>query len=238
MAFEGLQENLKERWAELSAKVQESSAFNTLRERFESQTPPVQKAIVIGGAALAALFLLSFPLGYLSTASDNMMQFEENRQMIQGLLRASRISKEASPLPPPLDPGMLRSQVERVLREKQLVPEQMGEMAPLPGTPANAALAPASVVQNGLAAQIKQLTLNQIVDIANSFQNQGPGTKLIGFDIVQTAGQTHYYDLILRVVNFGLPAVADSGPPGPGGGTGNRPPSRGAPPPADGGDEE
>jgi hypothetical protein len=34
----------------------------------------------------------------------------------------------------------------------------------------------------------------------------------MGVDIVQSAGQTHYYDVILKVVNFGLPQLADSGP--------------------------
>lgn len=236
MAFEGLSDRLKEQWAELASKIQENSAFNSMRERFESQTPTVQKAIIAGATGLAVLFILSFPLGYLSSSNDNMLQFEENRHLIQGLLRASRISKEASPLPPPMDSGMLRSQVERVLREKQLVPEQMGEIAPLPGTPASKDLVPAAVVQTGIAAQIKQLTLNQIVDISNTFQNQGPGTKLIGFDIVQTGGQSHYYDLILRVVNFGLPVVADITAPPAGGGKRPSPPPKGRPT-DDGGEE-
>jgi len=235
LAFEGLSDRLKEQWAELSSKIQENSAFNSMRERFESQTPTVQKAIIAGGAALIGLFIMSFPLGYLSSSSDNMLQFEENRQLIQGLLRASRVAKEASPLPPPMDSGMLRSQIERVLREKQLVPEQMGDIAPLPGTPASKDLVPAAVVQTGIAAQVKHLTLNQIVDISNTFQNQGPGTKLIGFDIVQTAGQTHYYDLNLRVVNFGLPVVA-SVTPVPTGGSRPPAPPRGSPA-DDGGDE-
>ncbi len=70
-------------------------------KKFESQTPTVQKAIVIGGIALLALFLLSFPMGYLSTSGDNMAGFAENRRLIQGLFACSRSAKEAAPLPPP-----------------------------------------------------------------------------------------------------------------------------------------
>ncbi|NJL26293.1 MAG: hypothetical protein HC902_14850 [Calothrix sp. SM1_5_4] len=66
------------------------------------------------------------------------------------------------------------------------------------------------VVQNGIAVQVKQLNLRQIVEIGASFQNLGPGTKLLGMDIVQTAGQSHYYDVILKVVNFGLPSMTDA----------------------------
>lgn len=210
MAFEGLQDRLKEQWAELAAKIQETSLYNTLREKYESQTPTVQKAILGGGAALAVLFLLSFPLGYLSTSGEHMDAFKENRSLIQGLLRASRLAKEASPLPPPMDAGSLRGMVERVLHDKKLVPEQIGEMQAIPGDIFRGI--PAGVIASGIAVQVKQLNLNQILDIGNTFQNLGPGTKLIGLDVVQTTGQDHYYDVILRVGNFGLPVVAEVAP--------------------------
>ncbi|MGE0526056.1 MAG: hypothetical protein AB7G93_14730 [Bdellovibrionales bacterium] len=208
MAFENLRDQLKEQWAELSAKIQESPAFNSLRERFESQTPAVQRAIVAGAGALFALFLLSFPLGYLSTSNEHLEYFEENRELIRGLLRASRSASEPSPVPPPVAADSLKTMIEERLRSRNLSPEQIGEMNPIPNQPAGN-LAPATVVQNGLAVQVKNLNLTQIVDIANMLQNLGPGTKLMGLDVVQADGQTHYYNIIARVVNFGLPVIAE-----------------------------
>ena len=240
--LDSLKDRLKETWAELAAKIQESSLFNQLRERFEEQTPTTQKALTLGGAALIALVLLSFPLGYLSTSRENITQFEENRALIQGLLRAARSAKEPSPLPPPVSAQMLKGTLERVLREKQISPEQTGEVMEIPGKPAPN-LAPPVVEQSGIAAHLKQLNLTQIVDLANALANLGPGTKLIGLDVVQTAGQTHYYDINVKLVNFGLPTIAgdvDQAPPARRGGAGGRP--GGAPPkraaPADEGDEE
>jgi hypothetical protein len=236
VAFEGLKDRVKEKWAEISSQIQETSAFNTMREKFESQTPAVQRAIVAGGAFLLVFLIMYMgPIGYLASSSDNMSEFEENRTLIQGLLRASRTAKEQSPLPPPMDPGSLRGTVERVLHEKQLVPEQIGEMQAIPGQPWKGL--PNEVVQNGIAVQIKQLNLKQILDIGNTFQNLGPGTKLIGMDIVQTAGQDHYYDMIARVANFGLAAIAEPAPDA-GDGKKKRPPPKGKPAaPNDGVDE-
>ncbi len=210
MAFENLREQLKEQWGDLSAKIQESPAFNSLREKFEEQTPTVQRAILAGSTALVALFLLSFPYGYWSASSDYMTQFEENRQMIQGLLRASRSAKTPSPLPPPIEADSLRGRVEAILRTNRLLPEQIGEMQAMPHPPVKGI--PATVIQNGLAVQIKKVNLTQIIALGNQLQNMGSGTKLMGLDIVQSAGQTHYYDIIVKVVNFGLPQIADSGP--------------------------
>ena len=201
-------------WAEQSAKIVESSAFNQLREKFEEQTATAQKALTLGAVALVALLLLSFPLGYLAIARENVTQFEENRGLIQGLLRAARSAKEPSPLPPPASLPMLKSGLERVLHENQVSPEQLGEVMGAPGMPT---LAPPAVTQTGLVANIKQLTLTQIVSIATGLANLGAGTKLIGLDVVQTAEQDHYYDINVRLINFGLPAVATEsdlgGPP-------------------------
>jgi hypothetical protein len=213
MAFESQKEQLKEQWAELSAKIQESSAFNNLREKFESQTPSVQKGIVIGASVVLVLILLSFPYGYYSASQDYMAQFEENRGLIKGLLKASRSAKTPSPLPAPLDEGNLRGRVEAITRSNRLMPDQMGEIAAVPQGAVKDV--PATVTQTGVAVQLKRLNLKQMVGLATQFQNMGAGTKLIGMDIVQSAGQTHYYDMIVKIVNFGLPQVADAGPEEP-----------------------
>lgn len=224
MAFEGVRDKIKEQLADLGSKIQENSAFNNLREKFESQTPTVQKAIVAGAAFLVFLFLISFPWGYISSSSVNMEGFEENRSLIQGLLRASRAAKEPAPLPPPMNEGMLRSQIEAIENESRLIPEQRGEITVAPDKPARG-LAPDVVIQTGLIVQLKKLNLDQVVNLSHRFQAMGSGTKLMGLDVVQTAGQTHYYDMIAHIVNFGLPEIhidepADTGKkPARGGGT-------------------
>lgn len=245
MAFEGLRDKLKEQWADLSAKIQESSAFNTLRETFESQTPPVQKAIIGVGCALAVLFVLSFPYGYLSQSDEYMTIFEENRVLIQGLLRASRAAKEPSPLPADGSSDSIKSRVDNILRENQLIPEQIGEMQPLPDSPAKD-LAPPAVRQAGLTVQLKKLNLRQVVAVNVAFQNMGLGIKLIGLDIVQSADQTHYYDVVARIVAFSLPQITFDSDPSAGnarsgrgraGGGSPPPPKRTPPPPSDSEDD-
>lgn len=208
MAFEGLKERLKEQWNEISAKVQETSAYNSLREQFESQPVNTQRAIIAAVIAIVALFFLNIPYSYISESSDIMTQFEENRDLIRGLLRASRTANEAAPLPPPQTFESLRPSVEAVIREKRLLPEQVGDMQAVPGTPAPN-LAPATITQNGIVVQLKKVNVAQIVELSNAFQNMGPGIKLIGLDIVQTAGQTHYYDMIAKIVHFGLENKSD-----------------------------
>lgn len=206
MALEGIREKLKDQLADLSSKIQENSAFNNLREKFESQSPTAQRAIVAGAAFLAFMFLISFPWGYISSSHVNMEGFEENRGLIQGLLRASRAAKEPSPLPPPMNEGMLRSQIEAIENENRLIPEQRGEITAAPDKPARG-MAPDVVVQTGLIVQLKKLNLDQVINLSHRFQAMGAGTKLMGLEIAQSAGQSHYYDMIAHIVNFGLPEI-------------------------------
>lgn len=238
MAFEGLKEKLKDQWAELSSKIQESSAFNTLREKFESQTPVVQKAIISGAGILLGLIILSFPYSYIAESQEYLLTFEENRTLIQGLLRASRSAKEPSPLPANGSTDMIKSRVDGILRENRIVPEQIGESAPLPESHAKE-LIPAAVHEAGLAVQIKKLNLQQVVALGTAFQNIGPGIKLIGLDIVQAADQSHYYDIVARVVAFSLPQMTfESEPDAKGKGSrGGKPGAKPPPKPANN-DEE
>ena len=213
MAFEGVREQLKEQWGDLSSKIQEHPAYNNLREKFESQTPLVQRAIIFGSAALVALFLLSFPFGYFSQSSEYLTQFEENRALIQGLLKASSSAKTKSPLPVPIESNVLRGRVTAMLQANRLLPDQIGDMQDIPQPAVQAGFVPSVVVQNGLAFQLKKLNLTQIIQLSTAVQNLGEGVKLMGIDVVQSTGQTHYYDIILKVVHFGLPDIASSEPP-------------------------
>jgi hypothetical protein len=225
LAFEGLKEQLKDNWADLSSKIQENSTFNNLREKFEAQSPTVQKAILGGAGFLVVLFLFSFPWSYISESQDHMAEFEDNRGLIQGLLHAARAAKEPSPLPPPMTTDQLRSRVEMVLKENRLIPDQIGEMQALPENPWKKT--PAVVIQTGLAVQLKKLNVEQIMTLSHQFHQMGPGTKLLGLDIIQSAGQTHYYDMIVRIVNFALPPMTVMEDAGDGGkkgkGSGKKP---------------
>jgi hypothetical protein len=230
LAFEGLQDQLKEKWAELSASIQESPAFNNLREQFESQTPLAQKAIVIGGSVFLvfmAIYLL--PYSYISSSSTYMEQYEENRDLIKGLLKASRSVKAQSPLPVPMNTQEIRGRVDGILKANRLLPDQIGDFQDIPQPAVSGGMIPAAVIQNGVAFQLKKLNVNQIVSVTNAVQNMGNGVKLMGMDIVQSVNQTHYYDVILKVVHFGLPAIAsgdEGGAAGKGGGKGRPRPSR------------
>src|SRR5690606_8698370 len=145
------------------------------------------------------------------SGSDSLVLFEENREMIQGLLRASRSANEAPPLPPPMSADTLRGSIERMVRENGLLPEQTLPVENLPPD-AFKSYAPKGVLHTAVKVPLAKLNVTQLIEVSNYLQNGlGAGIKLMGVEVTQSAGQTHYYDMVLQFVSFGIPAL-DSGP--------------------------
>lgn len=236
MNFDSLKDQLKDQWAELLGKIQENSTFQTLKEKFESLSASMQRAIILAVVFLVGLFIWSIPYSYISSSKESLATFEENREIIRDLLQASRTLKEPSPLPPSIGAEGLKSQASSIFTEMRIVPEQIGEMVPTKPNPAGN-IVPAVVQQEGLAISIKKLNLRQIVEIGHRLQALSSGIRLMGLDMVRSAGQTHYYDAVFRVVSFSLPVLNNMPSSGSSMGgrplPGRRPPIRPAKPPAE-----
>ncbi|MGE4132441.1 MAG: hypothetical protein AB7F86_12435 [Bdellovibrionales bacterium] len=212
--FDDLREQLRERATEIASKVQETSAFNSAREWYESQSARGQLIVkALMGTVLAIVFIYP-PYSYISSSSDYLEQFETNRSLIQGLLRASQSAKEPPALPPPMPSSNIKSRIQNVTMGQKLTAEQIGPMEDVPQE-AYASFVPAGVEFAAVVASIKKLTLRQIIEIGNAIQNMAPGVKLMGLDVVQSPGMDHYYDVNFQVASFGIQPVADDEPSPP-----------------------
>lgn len=206
MNFDSLKEQLADQARELWGKIEESSAYITLKERYDGLSPRLQQMIVGGAVALLILFVLSFPYSYVSDAQANLGDFENNRQLTENLLEASRSLHETPPLPPGMDTDMLKAQVKRVASQARLLPEQIGEMSPLSGKITS--LAPAIIDQNGISVRLKTLNLRQVVDVSHMLQTITSGIKVIGMDVTQSAAKGNYFDVVYKLVSFSVKAAA------------------------------
>ena len=202
MDLSSLKEQLSDQFKDLKDRVQESSLYIELKEKFEVLPSRMQKLILGGGAALIALFLLSFPYANLSDSWSYEEQFTENRELIRELLRASSTLKESSPLPTSVAPGGIEARVRQVIQELRLTPEQVGNIQAVPG--AKTRLASSAVNQEALSVQLKKLNLRQIMEASYRLQNLGTGIQPISLQMHRSAGETHYFDVIYKIFQFSL----------------------------------
>lgn len=222
MNFSALLDQLRDRALELWGRIQETSIYMTLRERFESLNPQIQKLVVLGSILTLVFFLFYWiPYSYVSSSMDHMTNFEENRELIRDLLKASASMQEASPLPQSASASALTSQITRSLEEFQLSPEQLGGVQPIMDKVTD--LAPDVIEQVGASVSLKKLNLDQFVNISHKLQTLGNGVKMIGLDIQENASASHYFDVIYRIASFSIPGPS-APPESPKGGRGKGPP--------------
>lgn len=207
MNFDDLKEQLLEKLQTLWNEIQESSAFNTAREKYESLPNEAQRGLQAGLIFLVISFLIYLPTSFFISSSALMERFESNRQSIRELLRASRNSKLPPPLPEPLNPNTLIQQVQGALTSFNLLDEQKGAMTPLTDGAGNLIQPP--LLQSGVSIELKHLNLKQVLDISHRLQGLNPGLLITGIEMKESDVHPKYFNMTLQLVSIGLPAIEE-----------------------------
>jgi hypothetical protein len=205
------------KWSEF----QESSTYMTFKEKHDDLNPIVQKLIKYGVAITALLILLLIPFSFLSSSWDKVDEFTEKKTLVRELLRLRRDLNQAPVVPTPPTSAQLKSQVDSLLTEFQLLPEQIAEVTTSqfhsssnPAETSQSNLIPKTFEQEGVQASLQKLTLTQIVDLSFRLKGLNAGAKLLAMDMKASSFDPHYYDVMFRLVSFSIPASSSSKPEG------------------------
>ena len=214
MNFDDLKDKLKESAAQIWSRIQESSFYIQLQEKYTDQNPGTQRAMLFGGVALAILLVLAIPMIYLTSASDNVAAFEEKKQLLRELYRVGRASSELEAAPPSVDSSTLVSQAQNVLQTAQIPPElvkgvrEFDNATPQPGVRALPNV-PKAVKQNGVEVALSKMNLRQVVDLGYKLQAMTRGLKMVGLTVDADVSNPHYYDVVYQLISFSLPVDAE-----------------------------
>lgn len=202
MNFDDIKDNLKSQLGQTWSRVEDSSFYNQMRDRFENLTPTNQRLTLMGMGALLALIIISIPYSYYSSSTDYVSTFEEKRGLIRELLKVTRESSEVPDLPQAPSPDMLKSSVESQLNMAKLLPEQMKGIEVMA---ADTGLIPKGLLSGGLKINLAKLNLRQIVDIGYNIQNISPSVKMSGLNISANAEDPRYFDVEMKLVSLAVP---------------------------------
>lgn len=211
-ALEDLKDKLQDQFSELKNRIQESSTYNSLRERYENLTPNAQQGLMLGGIAAAIIFFCYIPYSYFSSSSTYVSEFNEKRGIIRQLLRASRLATQAGSVSNPPDISTLQSSITARLSQFNLLPEQNAGINPVEAAALGGSFAPPGIIQEGLALNLKQLNLKQIVDIGYDLQNLAQGVRLVGMSMTPTQKDRRYFDVVYQIARFSMPGAGESAP--------------------------
>ncbi|KYG64889.1 hypothetical protein AZI86_11865 [Bdellovibrio bacteriovorus] len=193
-------------------RVQESAAYNQLRDRYENMSPSMQKITVVAASAAVALLILSFPYGNLTTSSEYVGEFEGKRMTIRELLKVSRESSEVPEIPPAPSMAQLRSTIEAQIKSANLMAEQ------IKGTQEgqnDSNLIPKNLTEGLMQVSLAKLNLRQVLDLGHQFQSISPSVKMK--DMIMTANREdgRYFDVVYKLVALAVPAPPEVAPEPP-----------------------
>ena len=181
-------------------QLQESSAYQTLEEKYISLPPKTQKAVLAGCMVLAILVVLMPTYSFFSSSQSQQAAFLKDRQLMRELLQAASLPRS------PVAAGSSFDQAQQLAlqmaQNSDLLPEQITPPSP---QPASSVENLSSLKQQVFEWSLKQLTLTQLVNLGQNIDKQ-PTLKLMGLDIQASNEDAHYFDVRFQVVHFELPA--------------------------------
>lgn len=205
MAFEELREQLTTRIKDLGNQIQESAAFQNLKEKYDDLPLTQQRVLLLAMSAIVAFFVFSFPYDSYTQSQESLTEFESRRDLIRELLRVTKETSEAPafPLPPPM--GQIKTDMEMRLQQFQLIPEQLGGINVEMNKPS--ALIPDARQEGALKVFLKKLNLRQVVDVVAQLQTFHPTVKLANLAIDSHPADARYLDATLDFIVIKIPQV-------------------------------
>lgn len=199
MAFEDLRDNVRDQLRQISANIQESSAFINLKEKYQGLSPNGQKLSLIGAGFVAFMVIMAVPYMFYSSSQTAMGEFEEKRTVVRDLFRVTREASSLPAAPPPITSMDLQNSARNLLNGARLQPEQI---AGVNETTINVTGMPKTIDQAGISVSLAKLNLRQIVEVGHELQNVHQMARMAGLEVKANIADPAYYDVVYKIVAF------------------------------------
>ncbi len=202
---EKLQAGLKDQWEQF----QETPIYIQTKERYENLTPVMQKVSLAGVGLVLIYLIFSLPMGYFGKSSEHISEFEESRQTIRDLLKASREAQEIPDIAVPPSIDSLKSQIDEQIQTARLLPEQIHGTEILAEKPN---LIPGNLSQGMVKVSLAKLNLRQVLDLGFLFQTISPSVKMTDLVMEANAQDSRYYDVLFKLAVLAVPSQIEAPP--------------------------
>lgn len=216
MTFEDMKERFQTEGRALLDKIQDSSAYIQLRERYENLSPNKQKLTLLALTAVVLFLVFEMPIGYFSSSSEAVSTFEDRRQLIRDMMKVTRDKQEAPQIAVPPDLNSLKSVIDSQLQAARLLPGQIrsNEVAA-----ESVNLIQGNLLQGVLKISLLQLNLRQVLDLGFQLQSVSPSVKMTDLQMEANPKDPRYYDVTYKLAVLNVPnepeAVAEEAPQPP-----------------------
>lgn len=211
-ALDSIKERLKTSISSMTTRIQETTWYANLRDRYESLNPSQQKIALFVGTLIIMIVLLFYPVTLLTKSYDHIAQYEAKRELIREMFRTYRDSSAQPTLASPPVGEMLKTSIQSVLNQAHLVPEQIqGVNESFP----DGSLMPPTLAASAYEVKLSKLNLKQIVDIGSALVGISESTKMKDISVIANSSDTRYFDVSYKLISLNIPQAEAEIPPEP-----------------------
>lgn len=207
MNLDDLKDRFQSEGRQLLEKIQDSSIYNQMMDRYENLSPVMQKITLAGLGVAITAGVLSIPYDSYNLSKDYEQEFVGKRDVIRDLLKTAREAQSVPniTLAPTVD--LLRSMVQNQLTNAQLIPEQIVSVST---TQSNSKIIPAKLASGAIEVKLAKMNLKQVVDIGYQLQGLNSSVKMKDLTIQPNAQDSRYMDVTYRMVALAVPDMNET----------------------------
>ena len=203
-ALTDLFDKIKGPLLQLVDRIQETSFYQKLKERYDGLPQSGQKAVLVLAALVILTVLFMIPLSTYWAGDDFISSFETKRGLIQDLFRVRTEAQVSLPIDPPPPIDSLKMQIESRLQQAQLTPEQMRGVQ-LDSIPNNL---PRDSFEGAVSVSLAKLNIRQVVDLGYQMQSISTGIKMVDLIITANITDQRYFDVLYKFVSLKVPTIS------------------------------
>ncbi len=201
MAFESLQENIKEKFQSIGSKIRESQSYNELVERYQDLSPKVQKILFYLGLTLLLLLIFAYPLYSFYSSSRDLSQHNKNLYLVSELKKNFYKKSELKNMPQKKEMFQIQGDIRSRLENLKLLPEQIDMQSYKPETKS---LFPPGVEAQGLKLRLSNINMEQFTRVSMMLKQLHPNIIIGEVQINKStdAEKPEYQNAKFEIINY------------------------------------
>lgn len=199
MNYQELLDQLKDSLLAQWERLQESSVYIQLKERYDNLPPAGQKAIIYGAVFVLLLMILLPPTEWVQESRQTVLEFEDKKLLKKELLDVAQQIKNSPQPYSKISQQALDSEINSIYTALGFAEEQK---KPRSNVSLSSPLIPKSIKQLGVEGRLEKLNIRQVVDFDHRLQRISPMVKNLQMEIRRNKDDDHYYDISYKIATF------------------------------------
>ncbi len=206
MFFENIIDQINEYFQSIVSQVQESSTFDSLRNKFSSFSPFTQKLLITTACFLILILTLIKPITNYQTSVENMIFFEEQKKLTQKIISFQKKSKFTSQTPKKYQLADLKTKVSDLGNAYSInfLPDQIS----VTSSKASSKII-LSANQNNFNIQTKKTNINQFSALTYSLQKLNKSLLIESIELKANPENPSYFDGLITIANLFVKPASD-----------------------------